>query len=92
MRQFEHIVTRDLPTLFEELDLDDAIRKALTRHVDELKDWMSGILEWHRRCVRYTEKELLRSNQPEPVPQERFSLAPTGLGTSGLRIGAPTAR
>jgi len=92
MQQFEHIVTRDLPTLFEELDLDDAIRKALTRHADELKDWMSGILEWHRRCVRYTEKELLRSNQPERVPQERFSLAPTGLGTSGLRIGAPTAR
>jgi germacradienol/geosmin synthase len=88
MQQFEHIVEHDLLTFFEELDLDDPIRRALTRHADELKDWMSGVLEWHRRCARYTEKGLLRSNRPEPVPQERFPLAPTGLGTSGLRIRA----
>jgi germacradienol/geosmin synthase len=91
MQEFEHIVEHDLPVLFTDLNLDQAIRAALTRHADELKDWMSGLLEWHRRCARYTEEELLRTYRPEPPP-ERFSLAPTGLGTVGLRIGGPAYR
>jgi germacradienol/geosmin synthase len=38
---------------------------------------MSGILEWHRKCVRYGEAELRRS---------RASAIHEGLGTSALRL------
>lgn len=58
MRQFEHLIASDLPALFDSCALDAPVRAILTRHADGLKDWMSGILEWHRRCARYTEADL----------------------------------
>jgi germacradienol/geosmin synthase len=82
MQEFEHIVSTDLPAMFEEHDLDEDVREILTRHAGELKEWMSGILEWHRRCVRYTEAELLRLRGEAAG----FSFLPTGLGTSAVRI------
>ncbi|MFD0890221.1 germacradienol/geosmin synthase, partial [Streptosporangium algeriense] len=85
MRQFEHIVTEDLPAMFEEFELGDEVRGVLTRHADGLKDWMSGILEWHRRCARYTEAELRRHHHGS-VPAATLSrLLPSGPGTSALR-------
>jgi germacradienol/geosmin synthase len=86
IRQFEHIAATDLPAMFDDFDLDDDIRAVLTGHADHLKEWMSGILEWHRKCVRYTEAELLRSRTPElsAVPGR-----PTGLGTSSARVPVP---
>ncbi|WP_326821236.1 family 2 encapsulin nanocompartment cargo protein terpene cyclase [Streptosporangium sp. NBC_01756] len=89
MRQFEHIVANDLPALFEDFALDGPVREILTRHADDLKEWMSGILEWHRRCARYTEAELRRSRPPAPAG---FSFLPTGLGTSAARVAAPGDR
>ncbi len=86
MQQFEHIIANDLPALFDEFDLDEPVRDILTRHADDLKEWMSGILEWHRRCVRYTESELRRSRIPA-APAD-FSFLPTGLGTSAVRVTA----
>lgn len=62
MEQFEHILATDLPALLA--DQDEATRATLTRHAGEMKDWMSGILEWHRRCARYTEPELERTRRP----------------------------
>jgi germacradienol/geosmin synthase len=59
MRQFEHIIAIDLPAMFDECDLDEPVRTILTQHADDLKEWMSGILEWHRRCARYTEAGVL---------------------------------
>ncbi|MDN3354510.1 germacradienol/geosmin synthase [Actinomadura sp. DC4] len=82
MEEFEHLVESDLPAMLA--DQDDDVREALTRHADDLKEWMSGILEWHRRCVRYTEAELLRLRGE--VPRPVFSFLPTGLGTSAARI------
>jgi germacradienol/geosmin synthase len=66
MQQFEHIVASDLPVLFDEFELAESVRRLLTRHADDLKEWMSGILEWHRRCARYTEAELRRGRGPVP--------------------------
>jgi germacradienol/geosmin synthase len=82
MEQFEHIVANDLPALFDEFDLDEEGREVLIRHADRLKDWMSGILEWHRKCARYTEAEQRRSRYPDT------SHLPTGLGTSAAWIPA----
>jgi germacradienol/geosmin synthase len=82
MRQFQHIVENDLPAMFEEFDLDEEIRGLLTRHADDLKEWMSGILEWHRRCVRYTEPELRRLRGEATT----FSFLPSGLGTSAVHL------
>jgi germacradienol/geosmin synthase len=94
LRQFEHIVADELPVLFEELDLDEQAREVLTRHTDELKDWMSGILEWHRKCVRYTEAELRRTHPDvgvRAVAAARHRLAPTGVGTTAARIASSRA-
>ncbi|MEO6090055.1 MAG: hypothetical protein ABIQ18_43805, partial [Umezawaea sp.] len=79
MRQFEHIVANDLPRLFEEFDLDDSVRAILTKQADGLKEWMSGILEWHRKVVRYGEAELRRDRAAS-------GLAPGAIGRpSGFR-------
>ncbi len=81
MEQFGQIVENDLPAMFEDLDLDEEVRAILTRHADGLKEWMSGILEWHRKCVRYVEAELKRT---------RASAVPD-LGTSALRVRGASA-
>ncbi|WP_149262485.1 germacradienol/geosmin synthase [Actinomadura sp. K4S16] len=74
-RQFEHLAGSELPALCDELDLDDTARAALSAYVEELRDWMAGILEWHRETDRYDERE--------PV----FHLPrPSGLGTSALHL------
>jgi germacradienol/geosmin synthase len=86
MQEFEHIVRTDLPAMFEEYDLDEDVREALTRHADDLKEWMSGILEGHRKCIRYTEAELLRLRGDATA----FSFQPTGLGTSAVRFPGVT--
>jgi germacradienol/geosmin synthase len=96
MRQFERAVGEEMPALFEELSLDAAARKVLTRHADGLKDWMAGILEWHRRCARYTEAGLrsryrrpggsaVISGPDTPSTTRRRLAGPTGLGTAATR-------
>ncbi|MFC4536519.1 terpene synthase family protein [Sphaerisporangium dianthi] len=97
MRQFEHIVASDLPALLDDLDLGEQAREFLTGHADSLKDWMSGILEWHRECARYTESELRRHGSataprgpasPAARPEWRPS-PPGGLGTAAARLTPP---
>jgi germacradienol/geosmin synthase len=85
MRQFEHLVAVGLPALFAEQDLSGPAQAALLRQASQLKDWMSGILEWHRRCPRYTDAELRRQHYG-------FTLFPTGLGTSAARIPVPATQ
>ncbi|MBL7501221.1 germacradienol/geosmin synthase [Frankia sp. CNm7] len=82
MRQFEHIVERELPALFDAYDLADEARGALLTYVDDLKNWLAGILRWHRRTRRYDEAEL-RQHPAAGVPP--FGSA-TGLGTSAARL------
>jgi germacradienol/geosmin synthase len=81
MRQFEHLAAAGLPALFAEHDLGRPAREALTRHVGALRNWMSAVLEWHRKTSRYTDSELRRTHLG-------FTLQPTGLGTSAARIPA----
>jgi germacradienol/geosmin synthase len=80
-RQFEHLAAGELPALCDRLDLDDSARAALSSYVEELRDWMAGILKWHRETDRYDEREpVLR------LPK------PTGLGMSAFHLFARAAR
>ncbi|HYQ67073.1 terpene synthase family protein [Actinophytocola sp.] len=76
MRQFEHVIERELPTLVTDLSLDAA---ALGRYVQELRDWMAGTLHWHRECHRYRDTALTAKATPARVS------TPAGLGTSAAR-------
>lgn len=80
LRQFEHIVAHELPALLD--DLDPEIRAGMHRYVQELQDWMAGILAWHRVSGRYQES-LLRYR---PAPGQPLG-ALTGIGTSAARTG-----
>ncbi|MFW6642363.1 terpene synthase family protein [Nocardiopsis algeriensis] len=91
MEQFEHILARELPELLDDFGLDEPARQALLRDAEGMKEWMSGILEWHRKCVRYTEEEQHRLRAPvdprEGVPANH-AWSPSGLGTSAARLAA----
>ncbi|MDT3396845.1 germacradienol/geosmin synthase [Streptomyces sp. B1866] len=80
MREFQRVVSTELPVLMDDLGLDAAARATLTGYTRELQHWMSGILTWHSGCRRYTEAELRRpvTGVPHVAP------GPTGLGTLGI--------
>lgn len=82
MKQFEHIVMTELPTLFKDFDLDAKAREQLLGQVEELRHLMYASLQWHTKVDRYKEIDLRRS-PPFPRP---FAGAPTGLGTTAARI------
>ncbi|MFI5717825.1 germacradienol/geosmin synthase [Nocardia sp. NPDC051750] len=58
MRQFQRLVDEELPVLFEHHHLDPAARAALTGYIGELRDWIAGILHWHRGTSRYRPEDL----------------------------------
>jgi germacradienol/geosmin synthase len=76
MKQFEHVLAEELPTLAASLDTEG--RAALEAYVDEFKDWMAGILHWHEGCHRYEDAALR-------YPAPRLG-GPSGLGTSAAHI------
>ncbi|MER5263518.1 germacradienol/geosmin synthase [Actinosynnema sp. NPDC002837] len=87
LAQFRHSVRVELPALFEELRLEPEVREAVNRYVDELKDWMSGILHWHREVVRYHDADLAKRFGGREVAFPPQALrGPTGLGTASTRI------
>ncbi|HCA85997.1 MAG TPA: Geosmin synthase [Streptomyces sp.] len=88
MREFERIVSIELPQLFDDLNLDTTIRSALTDHAGGLQSWMAGILIWHQGCRRYTESELHRPVEILPYT----SYGPIGFGTAAARIAAVLGR
>ncbi|MER6814209.1 germacradienol/geosmin synthase [Spirillospora sp. NPDC000708] len=56
-RQFERLATEELPALADDMGLDAGTRAALDAYVAELRDWMAGILKWHRETARYDRRE-----------------------------------
>jgi germacradienol/geosmin synthase len=83
IRQFQHIVERELPGLYDHLGLDAATRRAVTGYVGGLADWLSGILNWHRHSRRYRDSDLPESR---PSAAARLLGRPSGLGTSAARL------
>jgi germacradienol/geosmin synthase len=87
MKQFEHVVAHELPVLYDDFELGEDARRVLDGYVQELRDWMSGILVWHQECRRYGEADILRRfGVPAPVPVT--IPGPSGLGTSAARLFA----
>ncbi|GAA3888538.1 germacradienol/geosmin synthase [Saccharothrix violaceirubra] len=84
LRQYAHSVEHELPALFEEFELGAEARAALTKHADELADWMAGILHWHENVHRYHPEDLERHFGSE-VPASVLR-GPTGIGTSSARL------
>ncbi len=58
--QFQHVVAKELPVMYEDFGLDPAARETLDGYVKELENWLAGILSWHEGCRRYTEEDLRR--------------------------------
>jgi germacradienol/geosmin synthase len=87
MEEFQHITETQLPTLFEEFDLDETAREVLLGYAQELRDWMAGILTWHEGCKRYTEETLLKHfpHVAAALPAQPWH-TPAGLGTSAARL------
>ncbi|UGY95081.1 germacradienol/geosmin synthase [Streptomyces gobiensis] len=85
MSQFQHVVTEELPVLYEDFNLGPKAREALQGYVRDLENWISGILTWHRDCRRYTEADLQRHHSTPPKLPSPLR-PPSGLGTSAARI------
>ncbi|MEU3513209.1 germacradienol/geosmin synthase Cyc2 [Streptomyces longwoodensis] len=60
MEQFEHVVAHELPVLYDDFDLSAEARAAMGAYVDDLRNWMAGILNWHRSVDRYRADYLAR--------------------------------
>jgi germacradienol/geosmin synthase len=60
MEQFQHVAARELPVLCEDFELPEEARAVLDGYVAELRNYMSGILNWHRGCHRYGAADLAR--------------------------------
>ena len=80
MRQFQRIVTLELPALSDDFKLNTDQRDRLSQYATSLQDWMAGILKWHEMCHRYPGFE-----EPAPQSKQQF-FGPTGLGTSAAKI------
>jgi len=94
MRQFEHLTENELPALFEEFQLDQTAREAVLAHVQQIRHWLSGILNWHDGCKRYAEEDLRRhhgradgaSPAADSSTPHAAKFAPTGMGTSAVHL------
>lgn len=60
MRQFEHVVAHELPVLYDDFGLSPQARAAMDGYVDDLRNWLAGILNWHRSVDRYRDAWLSR--------------------------------
>ncbi|WP_317446030.1 germacradienol/geosmin synthase Cyc2 [Streptomyces collinus] len=60
MRQFEHVTAHELPVLYEDFQLSGEARAALDGYVRDLRNWLAGILHWHREADRYKAAHLAR--------------------------------
>ncbi|GLX47691.1 germacradienol/geosmin synthase [Streptomyces hygroscopicus subsp. hygroscopicus] len=60
MRQFEHVVAHELPVLYDDFELSREAREAMDGYVLDLRNWLAGILNWHRNVDRYKDAWLAR--------------------------------
>jgi germacradienol/geosmin synthase len=91
IQQFDHLASVELPSMMDEDGLAEPVRAQLTGHANLLKDWMAGILQWHRVCHRYAESDLRQRYGGRPRMRAADRFRPTGVGTSADRLVARLA-
>ncbi|MFI9154047.1 germacradienol/geosmin synthase Cyc2 [Streptomyces sp. NPDC053367] len=77
MEQFEHVAAVELPVVHQDFRLSAEDRKAMEDYVGALRNWMSGILNWHRHVDRYKADYLARRTHgllPDRPPAPALSL------------------
>ncbi|MFD3541548.1 germacradienol/geosmin synthase [Streptomyces sp. NPDC058662] len=82
--EFEHIAAHQLPVLYDDWKLDAEARAGLDAYVGELRDWLSGILNWHQKCRRYRPEDL--HALPDPLST---GVLGSGFGMAAARISLP---
>jgi germacradienol/geosmin synthase len=71
MEQFQHVASHELPVLCEDFGLTAEAREVLDGYVADLRNWMSGILNWHLSVDRYKAAHLARRThgfRPDRAP------------------------
>ncbi|RKH47011.1 family 2 encapsulin nanocompartment cargo protein terpene cyclase [Corallococcus sicarius] len=81
MKQFEHLVEKELPVIIRSFDLDAKAQEKLHQYVVQLQQWMAGIPQWHAAVDRYKEAELRDAATPK---LKTGNLA--GLGMAATRV------
>ncbi|MFJ4653616.1 germacradienol/geosmin synthase [Nocardia sp. NPDC088792] len=85
LQQFENTALVELPLLFTEYGAAPQEQADVSLYAKGLQDWQAGGHEWHLRSSRYMNKG---GQAGADAPARRLAelLAPSGLGTSALRI------
>lgn len=85
MRQFEHVVAHELPVVCDDFALSDEARATMEGYVADLRNWLAGILNWHRSVNRYKAEWLgrrahafLPDHPPAPVLPAPARALPVG--------------
>jgi germacradienol/geosmin synthase len=81
IRQFEHIADVEIPEMCEADHLTTEEHATVFGLVDNLRDWLPGWLEWHRRAARYLGDGTVAVDRPIT----RRPAGPTGFGTATAR-------
>ncbi|MGY6026157.1 germacradienol/geosmin synthase Cyc2 [Streptomyces spinosirectus] len=74
MQQFEHVAAHELPLVHDDFGLSEEARQAMDGYVGDLRNWLAGILNWHRKVDRYQAHYLARRchgflpDRPPAVP------------------------
>jgi len=76
MQQFEHVAAHEFPVLYEDFKLTNEARAIMDGYVDELRNWLSGILNWHQQVSRYKSDYLARRSHG--FLPDRASALPVG--------------
>ncbi|GAA1944247.1 terpene synthase family protein [Kitasatospora viridis] len=85
MEQFEHLTAHEVPQLFDDFQLTGEQRAEVEAYLQDLRNWMSGIVVWHEGVTRYG-PEL--EYQPATY---RARLAEAGAGTEAPAADVPSA-
>ncbi|MEY9938193.1 germacradienol/geosmin synthase [Streptacidiphilus sp. MAP5-3] len=87
LRQYQHLVTEELPVVCADLELDADQLAAVTGFLRELEDWAAAIHRWHAESGRYRERELLARYGGGPAGARtgpRPSAGGTAMGPKAL--------
>ncbi len=79
MQQFQHVTQHELPVVYEDFSLSDEARATMEGYVADLRNWLSGILNWHRMVHRYDAESLARRTHgflPDRAPSQPFTSQP----------------